>query len=601
MDYKEHRGRTEGTMKQILLRLLAALGALVVLAAIAGGAVAVVVQAMRARVPGKTLLEVNLEQGLVEDVPPDPVAQVVLRDRPTLRGTVEALERAGDDPRVAGLVATLGAAPIGFAQTQELRDAVIAFRKKGKPAIAFAETFGEFGPGNGAYYLATAFDRIWLQPSGDVGLTGLLSETPFLRGTLDKLGVTPRMDHRWEYKNAMNVFTEKDFTPAHREATTSVVESLYGQMVSGIAAGRGLKEEEVRALVDRGPFLGKEAVEAKLVDGVAYRDEAYAKAMAKAGPGTKRLFLREYRRRAGALHRTGQTVALIYGVGLVTRGKSAFDPLSGESTLGSDTVAAAFRDAVRDKSVKAILFRVDSPGGSYVASDTIWRETVQAREAGKPVVVSMGNLAGSGGYFVSMAADRIVAEPGTITASIGVLGGKMLTSGFWQKLGLNWDEIHEGAHATFWSSIRDYSPAEWTRFEAWLDRVYDDFTSKVADGRHLKKERVLEIAKGRIWTGEQAKGLGLVDELGGMATALALAKKEAGIPEGQDVKLVVFPHPKSLLEQLLERHRENSGSVGTETALRTLEAVRPLVRKLDAAGLREDTGALTMPPLVLQP
>jgi protease-4 len=544
---------------------------------------------------------VNLEQGLVEEIPSDPVAQLVLRDRATLRGTVEALQRAGDDPRVAGLIATLGAAPIGFAQTQELRDAVIAFRKKGKPAIAFAETFGEFSPGNSAYYLATAFDEIWLQPSGDVGLVGLLSETPFLRGTLDKLGVVPRMDHRWEYKNAMNVFTERDYTPAHREATTTVLDSLFGQMVRGIAAGRGLKEAEVRALVDRGPFLGKEAVEARLVDGLAYRDEAYAKAMAKVGPGAKRLFLREYLRRAGAPHRRGQTVALIYGVGLVTRGESAFDPLSGESALGSETVAAAFREAAKDESVKAILFRVDSPGGSYVASDTIWRETVRAREAGKPIVVSMGNLAGSGGYFVSMAADRIVAEPGTITASIGVLGGKMLTSGFWQKLGLNWDEIHEGAHAAFWSSIRDYSPAEWARFEAWLDRVYDDFTSKVAEGRKLKKERVLEIAKGRIWTGEEAKDLGLVDELGGMATALALAKKQAGIPAGEDVKLVVFPRPKSLLERLLERHGQNSGSVAAEATLRALDAVRPLVRKLDAAGLREDPGVLTMPPLVLQP
>jgi protease IV len=497
-------------------------------------------------------------------------------------------------------VATLGAGVLGIAQAQEVRDAVLAFRAKKKTAVAFAETFGEFGPGNGGYYLASAFDEIYLQPSGDIGLTGLISATPFLRGTLDKLGLVPRMDHRHEYKNAMNVVTEKKFTAAHKEATSRIVASVFGQMVKGIAEGRKLGEDEVRALFDKGPYLGKEAVDARLVDGLAYRDEVYEKAKAKAGKDAKLLFLGQYLERAGKPHRKGKTVALVYGVGGVSRGKDEYDPLGDSFTMGSDSVSAAFRAAVDDKDVKAILFRVDSPGGSYVASDTIWRETIRAKKAGKPVVVSMGNVAGSGGYFVSMAADKIVAQPGTITASIGVLGGKIVSTGFWDKLGLGWDEVHSSANATMWTSIKDYTPGEWARFQASLDRIYDDFTTKVAEGRKLPREKVLEIAKGRIWTGEDAKGLGLVDELGGLSTALRLAKKAAGIPDTEDVKIQVFPRPKSPVEQILAGPGENSEPTAITAVVRALEAARPVARQLDAIGLFERPGVLVTPPLEME-
>ena len=255
--------------------------------------------------------------------------------------------------------------------------------------------------------------------------------------------------------------------------------------------------------------------------------------------------------------------------------------------MGSETVASAIRAAVADKAVKAILFRVDSPGGSYVASDTIWREVVRARQAGKPVIVSMGNLAGSGGYFVAMAADKIVAEPGTITASIGVLGGKMLTSGLWDKVGLSWDEVHEGANATMFTGTHDYTPAEWGRFQAWLDRVYVDFTGKVAEGRRLPKEKVLEIAKGRIWSGQDAKNLGLVDELGGYSTALGLAKKAAGVADSDEVKIVVYPRPKALWETVLNRDSaENSDKEAMgQTLVRILQEVQPVARQLHATGL----------------
>jgi len=585
-----------GIVRKILARILAVIGGLVVLALVVGLGVGALLGLGHRRVPAKTILEVDLETDIIEDVPDDPFAAVMLKDTPVLRDLVEALEKAGSDDRVVGLVARVGAAPIGMAQLQEIRDAVLAFRAKKKPAVVFAETFGEVGAGSGAYYLATAFDEIWLQPSGDIGLTGVILESPFLRGTLDKLGIKPRMDHRYEYKNAMNLFTEKKYTGPHREAMEKLMNSWFSQIVRGISQSRHLSEERVRSLVDGGPFLGKEAMNAGLVDGLAYRDEVYAKVRKKAGEGAKLLYLSQYLKRAGRPNQQGKTIALIYGVGTVQRGENAYDPVTGEVAMGSETVASAFRSAVGDKNVKAILFRVDSPGGSYVASDTIWRETVKAKQAGKPVVVSMGTLAGSGGYFVAMAADKIVAQPGTITASIGVLGGKMITPGFWDKVGLSWDEVHTSANSTIWTGTHDYTPAEWARFQAWLDRVYSDFTTKVAEGRRLPKEKVLEIAKGRIWTGEDAKRIGLVDELGGFPAALRLAKKAAGIPEGEEVHLEIFPPKRNPLQMLLEEGAENSEPQATAAVLaRMLREIQPIARRVRMLGLLSDRGALAMP------
>ena len=296
--------------------------------------------------------------------------------------------------------------------------------------------------------------------------------------------------------------------------------------------------------------------------------------------GAKLLYLSQYLKRAGRPNQEGKTIALIYGVGTVQRGENAYDPVTGEVAMGSETVAAAFRSAVRDKNVKAILFRVDSPGGSYVASDTIWRETVKAKQAGKPVVVSMGTLAGSGGYFVAMAANKIVAQPGTITASIGVLGGKMVTPGFWDKMGLSWDEVHTSANSTIWTGTHEYTPAE-------AQRLLSDCGLK---------EKVLEIAKGRIWTGEDAKRIGLVDELGGFPAALRLAKKAAGIPEEQEVRLEIFPPKRNPLQMLLEEGADSSEpQAATAVLARTLREIQPIARRVKMLGLLSDRGALSMP------
>src|SRR6266478_3294848 len=451
-------------MSKVIVRFLAILGALWLVAMVI---MIVAVIGSKGTVPEKTILEADFEQALPEDIPDNPTAKFLMNERPTLRDVVDAIDRGAEDDRVVGMVAKIGAPPLGMAKVQEIREAVQRFRAHKKFAIAYAETFGEFGPGNGSYYLATAFDQIYLQPSGDVGLTGIIMESPFINVTLAKLGMTFHGDHRYEYKNALNFFTETKYTGPHKEAMTAIMTSWFNQMKDGICQARQISPEKFQSLVDAGPYVGQEAVTAKLVDAVAYRDTVYGKVKSQAGDGAELLYLDKYLHRAGRPHDHGKTVALVFGVGGVTRGKSDYDPVQGSQNMGSDTVAGAIRAAAEDKDVKAILFRVDSPGGSYVASDTIWREVVRAHQAGKPVIVSMGNLAGSGGYFVAMGADKIVAEPGTITASIGVLGGKMLTSGLWDKVGLSWDEVHKGDNATMFTGTHDYTPAEWGRFQSW--------------------------------------------------------------------------------------------------------------------------------------
>lgn len=574
-------------MKKLLVGFFALVGALVVLGLIVVAFVALAGSAMKPGVPKQVLLEVDLEREVVEYKPDDPVAQAVLGGAVPLRDLIEGLEVAAEDERVGALVARVGAVPMGLATAQELRDAVLAFRASGKRAFAFAETFGEFGPGNTSYFLASAFDEIHLQPSGDVGLTGVLMESMFVAGTLEKLGLVPRMGQRYEYKNAMNMLTEKAYTPAHEEAMRAIAASWHRQIVAGIAAGRGRGEEEVRALLDGGPYLGPQALEAGLVDSLAYRDEVWEKAEAAVGESVKRLSLGKYLERAGRPHRAGSAIALVYGVGGVARGKSDLNPLTGEFTMGSDTVAQALRDAVEDDDVKAILFRVDSPGGSYVASDTIWHETVRARAAGKPIVVSMGDVAGSGGYFVAMAADKIVAQPGTITGSIGVLGGKFLTEGLWSKLGISWDEVHVGEGGSIWTGLADYDAAQLAQREAWLDRIYLDFTSKVAEGRGRAREEIHEIAKGRIWSGEDALARGLVDAVGGMDVALRLAREAAGLAPDAAIELRLFPKPKTPLQALLATL--GGEPTATQAALvESLETLRPLARLAVRSGLLAD-------------
>ncbi len=581
-------------MKKVIIGILAVIGFLSIMAVFAAIGIGLISAMGKERVPRNVILEIDFEAGVVETLPDDAFAQWTMEDVVQLQSLVNALDRAAEDRRVIGLVARIGSGGMGLAHVQEVRDAVMRFQDSGKPAIAYAETFGEFGPGNGGYYLATAFDTILLQPSGDIGITGLIYETPFVRGLLDKLGVEPKMGQRHEYKNAMNFYTETGFTKPHREALEVLMDSQFHQMVEGIAASREFSEEQVYEIFDRGPYLGQEAVDAGLVDGLAYRDEVLKRIRETAGEEGKLLYATQYLKRAGGSGGSGETIALVHAYGQVVRGSSSYSPMSGSVSMGSDSVSSAIRAAVKDRKTRAIILRVDSPGGSYVASDSIWRETRNAQEAGKPVIVSMGNLAASGGYFVAMSADKIVAQPGTITGSIGVLGGKMLTNGFWEKIGVAWDDVHTSANSTMWSSAHDYDQRGRDRFEAGLDRVYRDFTEKVAEGRGLPLEKVREVAKGRIWTGADALGLGLVDELGGVDVAIRLAKESVGLDAEESIRIKRFPRRRSPLEMFFDRS-PSSERAALKALGTSLEEIQPAVRMLKKLGLTGEAGVLSVP------
>ncbi len=399
------------------------------------------------------LLELDLTGALVEDTGTHPLEKIMNRRRLALRTVVSRLAAAAEDPEVVGLLAKLGATSISLAQAQELSDAVVRFRRKGKEAIAWAETFGELGRGTTAYLVGTAFGELWLQPSGSVGLMGAAAAGTFVRGALDRAHVEPLFSQRHEYKNAVDSLVRTEFTKAHRQATERLAASAYEQIVSAVALGRQLPEERVRELIDRAPISATEAQEAGLVDFLGYRDEVRDAVDRRWAEKPELLFDSRYHRRWDNVRRLRDGrrpgVGLIDASGQIRLGRSKPGPIG--RAAGSDTVAAALRAATKDERIKAIVFRINSPGGSYVASDTIWREVYRAHEAGKPVVASMGDMAASGGYFVAMAADVIVAEPATLTGSIGVFAGKMQTSGLFERLGVNVDSLGQGRHALMFS------------------------------------------------------------------------------------------------------------------------------------------------------
>ncbi|MGH3067984.1 MAG: signal peptide peptidase SppA [Streptosporangiaceae bacterium] len=552
----------------------------------------------RQRRTAPLILELDLTEGIAEEPPSDPLTALTTMRRPRLADVLDGLRRARSDDRVQALVAKVGGRPIGLAQVQELHAAIREFAGSGKLTVAWAETFGDFSPGNVPYYLATAFDRIYLQPSGDLGLTGISVQNWFYRGALDKLGVEFQVGARGEYKSAAERLTEHGFSGPAREALQRLAASIVEQLAGAIAQRLEVPAQDARALIDRGPFVAGEALDTGLVDALGYRDEVYAAVRGAAGPDAYLLYLGRYQRartlgeRARKLPAPAEdAVALIYATGPIRRGRTARSPLGG-SSMGSDTMSGAVRSAVADHRVKSIVLRVNSPGGSYVASDTIWREVVRARQAGKPVVVSMSEVAASGGYFIAMAADTIVAQPGTITGSIGVISAKPVLGQALDRAGVNTDSVTEGAHADMFTTSRPYSDEEWEKINSWLDRIYADFTGKVADGRGLSQDQVHEIARGRVWTGADAAGIGLVDELGGLDTALAVARQKASLPESAAVRLFPRSHP-------LDRLRPPDSSEARPAAAASLpdlfaESWGPVSRLAAAAGLSPQ-GPLMLP------
>jgi protease IV len=583
-------------MGRFLIGFFAIIGGLVVLLMVAAVGIGLYGRQAPLRIADDTVLSLDIGAGFSDAAPSGALSQLLAPARPPLKDVLDALEKAGGDARVKGLVARIGDGEMGLSQAQELRDAIAAFRAKGKRAVAYSDSFGEFSSGTRSYYLASSFDEIWLQPHGLVGLIGLRAEEPFFRGTLDLLGVVPRFDHREQYKSATDPFTEKTMTGPDREQLTALLDSVYGQIVRGIAADRKLDESAVRALVDRGPLLAQEALDAHLIDHIGYDDEAMAALGVGPGGDKRPLSLTRYLAAAGRPHQSGPTIALIYATGEIARGGGGGDQLLGSGAGGADTVIRAFRLAERDPAVRAILFRIDSPGGSAVASESIWRAALRAQAAGKKLIVSMGDVAGSGGYYIAASADKIVAEPATITGSIGVLAGKVLLTGLLEKIGAATSGVDVGANAALFSSFEDFTPADYQRFEAFLDDVYAGFKDRVATGRKLDPATVESLAKGRIYSGEDAKAKGLVDALGGFATALQLAKDTAGIAPDSDVTVKLYPPPENAARQLIARALGREPPADDEVMLeRTLAALQPLVGALER--LAVPPGAVVMAPV----
>jgi protease IV len=503
------------------------------------------VSRLRQRQTAPLILELDLTEGLAEGPVTDPLAMVVARRRGRLLDVIEGLRRARHDDRVRALVAKVGGGRLGLARMQEVREAVADFRQSGKLAVAWAESFGEFTHGNLPYYLATAFDRIYLQPSGSLGLTGVAVEQLFLHDALTKAGVDFQSAKRHEYKTAADNLTERGFTGPAREAAERLAVSVAEQLTAAIAERRGKSAADARALLDRGPFLAEEALAEGLVDALGYRDEVYADVRKEAGREAILQYVARYQRGHMMAQRVRRLpnprerfVAVIYASGPIRQGRSNRSPL-GDGAMGSDTVTAALRAVTADDRARAVLLRVNSPGGSAIASDAIWREVVRTRNAGKPVVVSMADVAASGGYYISMAADLIVAQPGTLTGSIGVILGKPVFQDLFDRVGITTDSVALGARATMFAPTHPFSQDEWDRINSWLDAIYRDFTQKVAAGRRMPVERVDEIARGRVWTGADAAANGLVDEIGGLHTAAEIARRRAGLPA--DAPLRVYP------------------------------------------------------------
>jgi protease-4 len=484
--------------------------------------------------------------GDLREVEPGGLVGSFFQPPPTVRSVVEALRMAKVDRRVTSVIIRPTGTAALWGKVQEIRDAIVDFKSSKKPIIAYLEYGGEQ-----EFYLASACDKVYLMPTASLDLTGMANYELFLRGTLDKIGAYPDALHIGDYKTASNTFTEHTFTAAHREMAESLNRDLYQQLLEGVAAGRQKTEKEIRQLVDHGPFLPEDAVRFGLVDDVAYEDELDDKV--QLAPGNVR-FLEHHDYRSIApsslgLNR-GPKIAVLYAVGIITSGESSYDSPQGE-VVGSDTIVRYLRKARADNSIKAIVLRVDSPGGSAIASDVIWRE-VQLTRGMKPVIASMSDVAASGGYYIAMPAHKIVAEPATLTGSIGVVMVKFVIDGTLKKLGMNVEAVGEGRYAHLYSPVRPFSPDERAKVLEQMQATYDAFVEKAAAGRNTTPEKIDAVGQGRVWTGQQARQIGLVDELGGLERALALAKEEAKISAGTEVELEIYPPKKTLYESLAD-------------------------------------------------
>jgi protease IV len=548
-----------GTRKTVLI--IGGILAVLLLAVLIG--VAVIVSAFRKGEPSirdNSVLALRVAGSLPDYTPDDPFKRFFGGPDQSLTGLVMQFKKAKVDKRIKAIVLDVDMSGVGWAKAEELRDAIADFRTSGKPVYAYIE----FGL-NKEYYIATACDKIVVPPPGELFITGLAADVMFFRGSLDKLGIYPDIFQIGKYKSVGDMFTQKKMTDAHREYVNSLLDDLFDRYIAGIAQARHKSPEDVRKLIDDAPYNAAKAKEVGLIDEAVYRDELEREVKASLGYKDSDQFApvkaSEYRDvspESLGLNK-GEKVAVIYATGDIGSGRSENSPSGGQS-IGSDTLAKALTDAAADKSIKAIVMRVDSPGGSGLASDIIWH-AVEAANQKKPVVISMGDVAASGGYYISASASKIVAQPSSITGSIGVVAGKPVMKGLYDWLGISNEYVLRGKEAGMFRETEKFSDDERAKFEDWIKTTYyNDFVPKVAKGRHKDPKDVDAVGQGRVWTGAQAKDRGLVDEFGGLDRAIEVAKQLANIPADKGVERVILPYPQTFLQELLSGGGDNSNT-----------------------------------------
>jgi protease-4 len=524
------------------------------------------------------VLEITLSGSYEENPAPTLRAAFAGGAAPSFPAIIRAIDRAGHEPSLKTVFIRVGDADLGWGRAHEVRDAIVRLRSRGKKVISLLQDSG-----NKEYYIASAADEVVALPESILLIHGLSAEVMFLKGAFDKFGVEAQFVAMGKYKNAPNQFTEKKFTPAHREQMESLIGGLYHEYIAAVAKSRKKTEAEIEALISGGPYDGISALDAGLVDKLEYPEEALEAA------GETHRHLGDFRDKGGAFD-TRSKVALVFVDGEIMPGPSQEAGLGSGAVAGSDTVSEALRSAADDDSVKAVVLRVNSPGGSGSASDIIARE-VENTVASKPVIVSMGDYAASGGYYVSAPATAIVADPTTITGSIGVFFGKFVLKGLFEKIGITNDYVDFGKGGSFESATRRWTNEDEAKVEDLASRFYDRFLSLVAENREMEVEEVHEIAQGRVWTGAEAKANGLVDELGGFDRALALAKEKAKIGAGEDVAVVVYPAPRSAFDRFFEE-----ADAWDEMTMRAHASPEFLAAQFKKRVLRQSRGVLARLP-----
>ena len=546
-----------GTRKTVLI-IVGILGALILVAFIG---VALIWAAFRQGEPtirDNSVLTLRVAGSLPDYSPDDPFKRYFGGPDQSLTDIVMSFKKAKVDKRIKAVLLDVNVSGVGWGKAEEIRDAITDFRSSGKPVYAFIE----FGL-NKEYYIATACDKIIVPPPGELFINGLAADVMFFRGSLDKLGIFPDIYQIGKYKSVGDTFTQKQMTDAHREYINSMLDDLYNRYVNAIAQARHKTPEEVRALIDNAPYNAAKAKEAGLVDESLYRDDVEKSFKKLLGYKETDEFIvargADYRNvspESLGLNK-GERIAVIYASGDIGSGSSANSP-SGEQSIGSDTVAKALNDAAADKTLKAIVLRVDSPGGSGLASDIIWHAVESANQK-KPVVVSMSDVAASGGYYISASASKIIAQPSTITGSIGVVAGKPVMRGFYDWLGISNEYVLRGKTAGMFRETEKFSDEERAKFEDWIKTTYyQDFVPKVAKGRNKDAQFIDSVGQGRVWTGAQAKDRGLVDDFGGLDKAIEVAKQLAKIPADKGVERVILPYPTTFLQELLSGGGDNT-------------------------------------------